>query len=77
LEDAITGKGFFQLAKLTKLLLDQPIQSQMPHFETVVKALTVSLDEEIWPRALVEKLALLWEGFDWYHFFQKFFFIKF
>ncbi|KAF7631029.1 hypothetical protein Mgra_00008736 [Meloidogyne graminicola] len=64
LEDAVNGLGFFRLAKLTDLLISQPIQSQMCHFETILKAMSVSLDEERWPRALVEKLALLWERFD-------------
>lgn len=60
----MNGLGFFRLAKLTDLLISQPIQSQMCHFETILKAMSVSLDEERWPRALVEKLALLWERFD-------------
>uniref|UniRef100_A0A915LQM7 Uncharacterized protein n=1 Tax=Meloidogyne javanica TaxID=6303 RepID=A0A915LQM7_MELJA len=64
LEDATNGHGFFKLSKLTDLLLNLPIQSQMPHFENILQAMTVSLDEERWPRALVEKLALLWERFD-------------
>ncbi|KAL7069613.1 hypothetical protein ACQ4LE_011069 [Meloidogyne hapla] len=64
MDDALNGRGFFKIAKITDLLLNLPIQSQMPHFETVLKAMTFLLDEERWPRALSEKFALLWERFD-------------
>ena len=74
LEDATDGRGFFKLSKLTDLLLNLPIKSQMPHFENILQAMTVSLDEERWPRALVEKLVLLWERFDRFYFFYFDFF---
>jgi len=60
----ITTRCFHRFSSMLDTLLGQSIQQQFHHYQTVLQAMGHHSLDTYWPRAVVDRLAVLWERFD-------------